>query len=175
MIEPRHTISESTEITDRSDLIGIGAFFSATGWGTLIGTITLISGFFLTAAGELDAGELIGAVLLVGLIVGAFTLAGMVLIGLPITVVLRAIWWEPAWLYAALGTIAGFLIIATLLGLQSAAKPEFLTLAVSGALAGFAAGLRWGLWRENRSATRWQASSARKSRKRNNPIHDLVY
>ncbi len=171
MAQSHDRVSENTEMSVISDSDWLSHFVCTVSWGTVVGTMALISQALPSLANHFDLAALLGALLFFGFVVSIFTCGGMLLIGLPITLVLRAFGHEHAWLYAALGTIAGFLVLAVL-GSGSSADSS---ITVSGAIAGFAAALRWGLWRERRAAIRRQKRASRTSDKRNNPIHDLIH
>ena len=61
--------------------------------------------------------------------------------------------------------------------LRRGSEPEFQALLLaSGGLAGFAAALRWGRWREALARYRQQlADQEMQPEKRSNPIHDLIH
>ena len=111
----------------------------------------------------------------VAIFVAAFSLAGMVLIGLPLTFLLRTIEQETAATYAALGAIAGFLVLAVTFELPRHADLELLWFPAIGAFAGWAAARRWGRWREAVARMRHLQPEEHSAPKRSNPIHDLIH
>ena len=167
---PRNDVSPISEIPV---INGVGHFAAALGWGVLAGTAALGFWLLIFADFDIDLGEIVGVLLFLSIFVGAFTLAGMVVIGLPTTFILRTVGQENASLYAALGAIAGFLVLAVLF--DSPANPEWIYLPASGALAGFACAWRWGRWRERVARTRQETAKRRTSKKRDNPIHCLIH
>ena len=168
--ELQDTISENTEITDNS-----GSFWAATGWGALAGTISMMALLILSEGGGIAFGAIIVASLFYGIFVGVFTLLGTALIGLPVTFVLRLIGCEFAWLYAALGAFAGWLMLFAIVFLPEGSGQELLAFTFCGGIAGLAAGLRWGRWREQRTRPEPETSPAPTSQRRDNPIHDLIH
>lgn len=168
-------ISEITEITVASVLDEFPHFSAAIGWGSLIGTVCLLGIIAVIEGFDIQSLALLWGLLLFGLFVAGFTLAGMVAIGLPITLILRQLDWELAWLYSALGAISGFLFLAIIFGGDGSMLSENLALTCPGAVAGFVTALRWGLWREKRATIRLQAQSGHAPARRDNPIHDLIY
>ncbi|APE27720.1 hypothetical protein [Aurantiacibacter gangjinensis] len=106
--------------------------------------------------------------LMIATFVAIFTLAGMVAIGLPVTVVLKLIDHEHAWLYALLGALAGFLATAVAIGPANLTRWDDFTLPAIGALCGLTAGAVWGRWRERGAKVAPAAKPA-------NPVHDLLF
>ena len=173
--EPHEPISEISEIPDLLGEPPAIHFGAAVLWGALTGAIAMVVPLAVAnpenAAATLSAGlyfATIGA--------GLFTLAGMLVIGLPVTALLKAARAEQRHLYAGIGFIAGFGILAGLLGVSWRYEPESVIFLVAGGLAGFAAALRWGRWREALARYRQQlADEEAQPDKRSNPIHDLIH
>ena len=174
MAQSRDGISENTEMPDMAVTNEGVRFAAAIGWGTLTGTLALMAAIFIQESASVPLVEFFAAMLIFSVFVAGFTFAGMLVIGLPITFALRGLGWEYGWLYAALGAISGFLILAILFDRPANATSEVLWFSAPGALAGFASALSWGLWREKRSAFRDQRSN-HAPEKRDNPIHDLIH
>ena len=147
-----HPVSEVTEITDHN-LDASGRHFGAAwGWGTVSGTGAMMTTSLVFAStGDGAIGPLAGIVagsLFVGLFTGAITLAGMIVIGLPVTFLLKLLRLENQPLYALLGTMAGAASLAAWVGFDALADTAVLFFITPGACAGFAAAWRWGQWRE---------------------------
>ncbi|MEP0189115.1 MAG: hypothetical protein ABJP70_04460 [Erythrobacter sp.] len=173
--EPREIISVISETSVSTGLVRfVDAFFC----GTAVGTAALcLSLLLLSDLGALpsDLSDLIEGILLIGFIVGLFTLAGMVVIGLPVTLMLRLLGHERWEVYATLGGGSGMLVLALLMGAPTVLMPGAFLLPISGALAGLASALRWGTWRERAARERERERLDHPSDKRDNPIHDLTH
>ena len=83
--DPQDRVSEITEITEWSRLYH---FFASLGWSVLVGTAGIMLVLLISARSSLDAGAILGGLVWVAIFVAAFSLAGMVLIGLPLTFLL---------------------------------------------------------------------------------------
>ena len=145
--EIHESISEFTEISDAA-LQPVGLHFAASiGWGALAGTLSLgipliVSAYF----SELVPGGLLLAVF-VFVSAAMVTLAGALVIGLPVTALLKALRAEWAFLYAGVGAVAGLACTAPL-DVGSPFALESLAFVGSFGAAGCATGYRWGRWRE---------------------------
>ena len=171
-VDPQDRVSEITEFTEWSRSYH---FFASLGWSVLAGTAGMMLVLLISARSSLDAGAILGGLVWVAIFVAAFSLAGMVLIGLPLTFLLRTIEQETAATYAALGAIAGFLVLAVTFELPRHAGLELLWFTATGAFAGWAAARRWGRWREAVARMRHLQPEEHSAPKRSNPIHDLIH
>ncbi|MEM6475366.1 MAG: hypothetical protein AAF687_04300 [Pseudomonadota bacterium] len=170
--ELHNSVSEITEI---SVITGVGYFLAAIGWGTVAGTAAIVLWSTASVTSALDFAELLGFMLFLSFFVGTFTLAGMVAIGLPITIILRALKQEDAAHFAIIGAFAGCIAMAVIFEVNWILDPELVLLLVSGAIAGFACALRWGKWRERVANSRSEKAQKISSGRRSNPIHDLTH
>ncbi len=171
----RDSISEITEMSDKS---GLHHFCAALGWGTSAGTVTLMAGLAMDLGLGTHLGELGAAIAFFGFFVAFFTLITMVLIGLPITFLLRKMRAEKALVYAGLGAVAGFAVLAVLAVLfdpPAMVSAQELMILFAGAFAGFSCALRWGKWREKTALALHDQDRERASDRRSNPIHDLIH
>lgn len=150
--QPQDRVSVISEISVYEGGSNGGHFAAALGWGTLVGTLSLIAAMFIIALSSPQGlwmiGSLAALTLIFSIFVGLFTLAGLISIGLPVTLILSISDEEHQLIYAAIGTFSGFAVMLILFGQGSAAGPEELLFAVPGGLAGGAAAWRWGGWRE---------------------------
>lgn len=170
--EPISEISEIPDLLGEPPAIHFGA---AVLWGALTGAVAMVVPLAVSNP-ENAAASLTAGLYFVLIFAGLFTLAGMLVIGLPVTALLRAARAEHRYLYAGIGFIAGFGLFGATLGLPSRYEPEALVFLFSGGLAGFAAALRWGRWREALARYRQQlADEEAQSDKRSNPIHELIH
>ena len=147
-----HPVSEFTEITDYNRGAFARHFSAAWGWGTMSGTGVMLL-IFLVFAGTRDGAiGLLAAVvtgwIFIGLFAGAVTLAGLIVIGLPVTFLLKLLRLENQPLYALLGTMAGAASLAAWVGFDALDDATALYFITPGACAAFAAAWRWGRWRE---------------------------
>jgi hypothetical protein len=139
---------------------GINNFARAVWWGAVVGggpfmLFTVPFGISLAFSEDLAGGLYLANLPL--MIAGVGTLIGLLLIGLPLTAVLR---WagkgEPASTYSLAGLGAGFLIpyliFAAATDWGSDAMLGGLFLSFPGALAGTTAATIWGNWRERVAA-----------------------
>lgn len=173
--EPQEPISEISEIPDLLAEPPAIHFGAAVVWGALTGALAMVVPLAFSnpanAAAALTAG-----LYFVIIFAGLFTLAGMLVIGLPVTALLRAARAEHRYLYAGIGFVAGFGILGAVVGLPWRYELEALVFLFAGGLAGFAAALRWGRWREALARYRQQlADQEAQPDKRSNPIHDLIH
>ncbi|MBX7528448.1 hypothetical protein [Qipengyuania vesicularis] len=145
--QPQDGVSVISEISVYQGSPGVLHFAAALGWGTLAGTLSLTVAIILITLPSTAPGLLSGIVFL-GVIVGLFTLAGMVVIGLPATFILSVVEEEHQFLYAAIGAFSGFAAMMILFGRSSSPGFEELLFAGPGGLAGGASAWRWGGWRE---------------------------
>lgn len=132
------------------------AFVRAWGWGTLAGSgpflLVTVPGAlsFASAVPAGDPGTAINLAVFPLLLGGAITLAGMVLIGLPLTAILRYVRGDRKFTYQMVGGLSGFLLPIIFLELSTFGGGAYtLVPAIPGALAGFVAGSIWGGWRES--------------------------
>ena len=169
--EPQDRISQIPETSDKPWLSFLRHFVGAWGWGMLSGLAALVVGTPFIRPATWNLYEVAIFTFSMGVFVGIFALGGMLMIGLPLTVLLRAIGKENAAIYAALGFIAGFLIIAIISDFPRHSNREDLLFFAAGTIAGLAAAFRWGRWRQQR----WAALAQPPSKKRTNPIHDLIH
>ena len=170
--EPISEISEIPDLLGEPPSIHFGA---AVLWGALTGTVAMVVPLALSSP-ENAVENLTVGLYFVLIFAGLFTLAGMLVIGLPVTALLRAARAEHRYLYAGIGFVAGFGILGAMLGLPSQYEPEALVFLLAGGLAGFAAALRWGRWREALARYRQRlADEEAQPGKRSNPIHDLIH
>lgn len=172
--EMHEPISEISEMAEYESGQGGVHFAAALGWGSLAGTGGLMAAIVLLELPGVNLVSLFGGMIFVSVFVAIFNLAGMVVIGLPVTYLLRAIGEEHQVLYGLLGAVAGFAILAVMMEFPRYGITEELILPGSGALAGFASGWRWGGWREQVATARQQRFNALPE-KRDNPIHDLIH
>ena len=172
--ELQDEISEIPEITEYEPGQGGVHFIAALGWGSLAGTGGLMVAIALLELPGANLADLFGGMIFVSIFVAMFSLAGMVVIGLPVTLLLRAVGEERQVLYAVLGAVAGFAVLAVMMEFPRYGITEELILPGSGALAGFASAWRWGRWREQVATARQQERNA-PPEKRDNPIHDLIH
>ena len=172
--ELQPAISEITEIPDKSILDNAYPLIASVGWATFAGSVLLTSIIYFSGTAGSSVDEFIGGLLFISLFAFLFASIAMLAVGLPVTLILRAIRLETAWLYTVLGAIAG---AAILIGLFAEPYPPFASqfaFGAPGALAGLAAGFRWGLWRQRRARLA-ALEENRPSKKRTNPIHDLIH
>ena len=177
--QPQEPISEITETSDIIRSKGNSHFAAAMGWGTLVGTGILVTTILAPLLVPLEGidGFRIGlwALVFAVFVVGLFTLSGMLLIGLPVTFLLRAIDCEYRALYAVLGAVAGFTVLAVMMEFPRYGRWEEIILPTSGALAGLASAYRWGRWRQDVAEAKREARRNAQARRRDNPIHDLIH
>ena len=176
--DPQAQISDFTEMTDEELGLLIGSFFRAIGWGAVAG-----SGFFLVftvpasviaLAGEGDPRVLLFGLLplLIGL---AGSLSGMIVIGLPLTALLRHMQRERAAIYTATGTLGGFAIPLLCVGwfegeFNSGILGTGLFLGLFGAIAGGVTAKIWGRYRESLAHI-----PAEPEEPTANPYHEMIY
>lgn len=146
--QPQDGVSVVSEISVYQGGSGGLHFFVALGWGTLAGTLGLGAAIILMELPNVPLFDILGGGLFLSIVVGLFTLAGLVMIGLPVTFMLFITEAENQFLYAALGAFAGFAAMMVLFGQSARFGPEELLFAGPGGLAGGASAWRWGGWRE---------------------------
>ena len=173
--ELRRSVSEISEIPDLVKESPAVHFGAALLWGALTGAVTVVVPWAISnpenAAATLSAG-----LFFVTIGAGLFALIGMLVIGLPVTALLKFARAEHRYLYAGIGFVAGSGFQAALLGFSWRYEPEAVIFLVAGGLAGFAAALRWGRWREALARYRQRlAEQEAQPNKRSNPIHDLIH
>ncbi len=176
--DPRAPVSEITEIDEYAIAPHFRAFFRATLWGGFAGggvflLLTVPIGISLLIDGEIGGG--ISFALLPLIISGIGTLAGMVLIGLPLTIFLREYSREFQRTYAIVGAIGGLLLPTIFFGFLDGFHVETLgsaaiTLGMFGVLAGGVAGNVWGSWRASLAAARSPDGDPP-----TNPFHDMIH
>lgn len=169
--EPDPRISQITEIS------GIRHFTYAVLAGTLAG-----GSIFLVITLPVGVGIAIEGRILRGLVVvffplaisGVGTLAGAVLVGLPVTAALRRCRRERAEYFTTIGILAGFLLPGMLLAAVESHGDTIvfasLFLGLFGSLAGMATGTVWGQWRES-----LHPASPGTTDKPANPFHEIIH
>lgn len=162
-------------ITEETEMAGLDHFLAALSWGILAGTAALMVPMLIASGFDVDLTGIAGALVFVALFVGIFTLASLVVIGLPLTLILSALERESAAVYATAGALAGFTVLAVVFEIHRVGDPGMLWLPAIGAFAGSVCALRWGRWREavarRRAGDRQETPPVRRS----NPIHDLIH
>lgn len=138
--------------------IGFKTFARATWWGAVVGGgpfLLITVPTIVPVIGEMTTRDLPLALLLVILpiLVGAtVTMAGLIVIGLPLTAWLHHRQAERAGTYGLTGAACGFLL-PWLFALENGTVDwTFLVIAIPGALAGTTAATVWGNWREQVTA-----------------------
>ena len=181
--DPRDRISEITEINDSFPADGIFVFCKAVWWGSLAAAgalliFTVPIGILVLFDGE-AAGFYIAVLPL--LVSGAGTLAGMVLIGLPLTAFLHHIGRETLANYSGIGAAIGFVLPALFLlvteGVEPILLPAGLFLGLFGMIAGGVAALHWGEYRQSQ-ASREDAPDEFGdvgTEPHANPFHDMIH
>ena len=165
-------ISEIPVLVKESPVIHFGA---ALLWGALTGAVSVVVPLAISTP-ENAAVTLFAGLYFMTIGASLFTLIGMLAIGLPVTVLLKFARAEHRYLYAGIGFVAGAGFQAILLGVSWRYEPEAVIFLVAGGLAGFAAALRWGRWREALARYRQRlAEQEARTEKRSNPIHDLIH
>ena len=152
--QPEEGVSGISEIAVYQGISGGLHFAAALGWGTLAGTLGLMAAILMLEFPNVRIFEILGGGIFVSIFVGLFTLAGLVVIGLPVTLILLIAEAEHQVLYAFLGVISGFAALLLLVGQGTGAGIEEFLFASAGGLAGFASAWRWGGWREEKAAAR---------------------
>ncbi len=156
----------------------ISAFFRAVFWGAVWGggfllPFSVAGGIGVALDGEILDG--LGLALIPLFLAGAGTLAGMLVIGLPLTALLRHLRREREGTYGLIGTILGLLLPSLVIIFAHPDSRNLAGLAVGLPLglfcmfAGMATGHTWGGWRER------CAIAKRETRPAPNPIHDLIH
>ncbi len=165
--DPRDRVSGITEIP--KDGFGPNArnFASAWGWGTAAFAILLPIGMIADGA---SVSGFLGGMLLCGFVGALFVIVGLLLIGLPTTLLLKAADWEMAALYGLIGALAGAASIALLFSGELYTDNALSIFAGVGGIAGGATAYRWGRWREAKQSIRNNAAE-----KPNNPFHDMIH
>lgn len=165
-------LDEVSDISEMPVTFAAGHFLAALCWGTLSGMGVIIAALIIGSGFDFDLDDIsyaIGILGVVGLFVAGFTFAGLVIIGLPLTLVLRRMQMESAALYASIGAITGFLILVTIFAPHD--DPLELAFSLIGAVAGGASAYRWGRWRDAIAEHR----ESKTPNRRTNPIHDLTH
>ena len=154
------TAPSLSENTETSVYIGenVGRHFGAAWiWGMGMGTGVML---VMALANDSSIGgpaeilmTLVGGAFFIGLFAGVFTLAGLIVIGLPVTLVLRLLRLEYRALYAVIGAASGAAFLVILFDSDAPNSLASLYFAVPGACAGLAAAWRWGRWREAKQAS----------------------
>ncbi|NVE95064.1 hypothetical protein [Altererythrobacter lutimaris] len=173
--EAQEQISAITEMSDFNARDWGRPLAAAIGWGAAAGSLALMAVFAFLEGGEIALDELLGGLAFFALFAGIFSLAGMAFVGLPMTLLLRSIKQEHAWLYSLSGAVAGFLILAIFFGLPRNLAPDLLIFAGPGGLAGLACAYRWGRWRELVAKAHEAERANLAAQRRANPIHDLIH
>lgn len=169
-------ISDNPEITDILGNDGRGNFCAALGWGTAAGTATiLVAVVAVSPLPHVISGYFAMLLVIVSLVAGVLTLVGMLVVGLPLTLSLRAFGAEYVGFYAALGAGAGFVMMALLSGRPGLHDPASIVVACAGGLAGLACSYRWGRWRSELARAPRHLLETSSPDKRTNPIHDLLH
>lgn len=172
--EPRDTISEITEIGDTTREDITRAFFASLGWSALAGTLVLVS-LMIVFSPDPSQGlvqAIMGGLLFVGFFATILTLAGMIAIVLPVTLLLKLLGLEYRAIYIALGAAFGFAVMATLFEVWRWPSAEMFTLPAAGAMAGIVCGYRWGGFRERVGKRSRHDPPQRQS---TNPFHDMIH
>ena len=135
--------------------VGIKTFARATWWGAVVGGgpfLLITVPTILSVISEMATRDLPLALLLVILpilVSATVTIAGMVVIGLPLTMWLHHRQAERQGTYRLVGALCGFVLPLPFLLANGPVDWTFLVLAIPGALAGFTAATIWGDWREH--------------------------
>ena len=173
--EPQELISEITEMSD-SNVGDWGRHMAAAvGWGTAAGSLAQVAVIAFLEGGDIALDDLLGIMAVIALFAGIFSLVGMTIVGLPMTLLLSSITREHLWLYSFSGAVAGFLILAIFFGLLRNLAPDLLIFTGTGGIAGLACAYRWGRWRERMAKARQTARAELEAQRRTNPIHDLIH
>lgn len=183
--KPREDISEISEIAVFDVTQASRNFLAAVGWGGLAGTLAVSIPLLIAGLLRNEGAEILLGVFMIGMLAMLFTLVGMLLIGLPVTVLLRAIGAEHHIAYAVIGATSGFIAMAALFEAHRMHAPEMLLFPGAGAVAGFAAAWRWGRWRDALLVFRMRKAAENEliagpatacdTAKPSNPIHDLIH
>lgn len=173
--EPPESLSEIPERAETGATLVASNFLAAVGLGGLTATAVMALVMLASLRPPYSAENLFAALFFVGVFAQIFTLIGMLVIGLPVTLVLRLIDAEHRAIYAAIGGIAGFAVLTALSGIEPNDLADGLPFLTIGAAAGFVSALRWGSWRSTLAEARRCPSGGPVRRKRDNPIHDLVH
>ena len=169
------SVSELSEIPDFVKEPPAVHFGAALLWGALTGAVTVVVPLAISTP-ENAAVTLFAGLFFMTIGTSLFTLIGMLAIGLPVTVLLKFAHAEHRYLYAGIGFFAGSGFQAVVLDVSWRYEPEAVIFLVAGGLAGFAAALRWGRWREALAHYRQRlAEQEAQPNKRSNPIHDLIH
>lgn len=134
--------------------------------------LTVPIGFGLLIDGEIWAGFALALLPLA--IAGAGTLIGMLLVGLPLTALLKRDRSESVQTYSTVGAASGLLLPTILAGILddfsiSAMGSGFL-LGLFGMMAGGVAGSVWGNWRASLQPVAEEAEAEPQ-----NPFHDMIH
>ncbi len=177
--DPRDTISGFTEMTDAELAQHIAHFFRAVGAGMLAGgapfaVLTVPAGAVTAMRGEVVGGLFFAASPL--LIAGGVTLLGMLLLGIPLTMILFELRRESAAIYAWAGALFGQLACVAFTVLTIESLGAGILLGIPGMLAGAVAGKVWGERRAALSQGRqFGGPASRGTAAARNPIHDMIY
>lgn len=166
--EPRPYVSEVSEITDGGQAL---AFVAAVGWGTLAGSLAF--GLPLIVGESNAAPFILVSALLAAMIIGFCTVAGLALVGLPLTGLLKLAGFEFAALYALSGLLGGLFVTSVVFDIDGFADALTSAILCSGTAAGLASGFRWGRWRE--AVARRGRDDAASTEAPANPIHELLH
>jgi len=131
------------------------AFVRAAWWGALAGGGPFMVLTVPVAIGAMDEAAFVEPIyiaLLPLLIAGSATLAGLVVIGLPLTWLLHRLRKESRKAYILLGGAAGFALPGVVLGFMEGAMGASVLLGIPGVLAGAVSGYVWGTWRAEETA-----------------------
>ncbi|ANU06541.1 hypothetical protein [Paraurantiacibacter namhicola] len=173
MTSSRSTFSQITETSERLRLKHLGAALFSISLGALAGS-GWISVWMLIDIAEspyFDFANSFGLVLAPLGVAWILTAIGFVVIGLPLTMMLSESEGECPKRYAAAGAFFGFLVPAFITSVSGLNSQGLLLFALPGLAAGAVTGMSWGRWR----ARFVNRSEDDNSRRRSNPIHDLIH
>lgn len=179
--DPRQRISDITEMPDNNLGDDIGNILASVGWATLTGTVAMTLAVLLTTpmATGASAGAIAGiifAVLLSSSIATALiSTIGVLLVGLPVAFIMRAMRLESVAAYTAIGFILGLAILTVAFIDWGDHDWRGLVFVSPGAIAGAACAYRWALYRTSRPDPATELADADEPEPPANPIHDLLF
>ncbi|MCB2067020.1 MAG: hypothetical protein KDE15_10330 [Erythrobacter sp.] len=176
-------VSDFSEIDESPFSPHVIAFARAVLWGTIAGGgIFLLVSVPVAIAALIDGYivQAVGVALLPLGISGAGTLAGMLLLGLPVTAILHALNRETARNYALAGTVLGLVSPAAMMAIAGDSDETLIGfgmfLGLFGLMAGGVSSNIWGQWRQACAAQREVAAVfTDQADPHPNPIHDLLF
>lgn len=143
--EPRSEISAVSEPVEHREFDTLHHFVAAVGWAIPGGIVPLLMGLFVLE--PFGISEAIFTTSILVLIVTVFAVLGMFFVALPLTKILSHLRAESLLAYALCGAIAGALLVGITFEIWRWGGLFSLILTGSGAIAGLASGIRWGLGR----------------------------